>query len=180
MHNGSVSWCRPLLRRVLQGSVPRLPSSYCGTPTSSLPREDAARFAGPTGSPRFLDNPCARAVLSDPGGSLAPTLQATSCFARFVLSDIAFHVDNRVGLHNSSISGLYHTAHAPAVYASQPGSPLDHARLASGLGLWPVGTFTHGLLRLVSAFASSSPRLAWRNVHNSTPPVRPPFRIKSV
>ena len=42
------------------------------------------------------------------------------------------------------ISGLYHTARAFAVYASQWRSPPDHARLATGplVRLWPHGTFT--------------------------------------
>lgn len=37
------------------------------------------------------------------------------------------------------ISGLYHTAYALAVYASQRGSPLRHARLASGWWLASTG-----------------------------------------
>lgn len=43
-----------------------------------------------------------------------------------------------------SISGLNHAAYLLAVYASQPGLPLDHARLATDLlaRLWPDGTFT--------------------------------------
>ena len=39
----------------------------------------------------------------------------------------------------SAISGLDHTAYRLAVYASQPGLPLDHARLASGWWLALAG-----------------------------------------
>ena len=39
----------------------------------------------------------------------------------------------------STISGLDHTAYRLAVYASQPGLPLDHARLASGWWLALAG-----------------------------------------
>src|SRR5216683_4461748 len=43
--------------------------------------------------------------------------------------DVAFRNFGTRRLPPLSISGLNHTACALAVYASQPGSPLDHARL---------------------------------------------------
>ena len=64
-----------------------------------------------------------------------------------------------------TISGLNRTARSLAVYASQPGSPRHHARLASGC--WPSsagrGWLPAGFQRKVSAFiASSFPKLSWR------------------
>ena len=53
--------------------------------------------------------------------------------------DVAFRNFGTRRLPPLSISGLNHTACALAVYASQPGSPLDHARLASGWGLALAG-----------------------------------------
>jgi hypothetical protein len=61
------------------GSVPPLPRSYCGTPTSPAPGD--ARFprtAVPSSSlgdrrpPRFLGSPCLRAMALDAGGASAP------------------------------------------------------------------------------------------------------------
>jgi len=58
-------------------------------------------------------------------------------------ADVAFRSRNGVGLHVFLISGLNHTAYTLAVYASQPGSPLHHARLASG---WLASLVRTGLV----------------------------------
>lgn len=46
---------------------------------------------------RFLDDPHARALLSDPGGASAPDLRALPLNWRF---GFAFRFENSVGLHN--------------------------------------------------------------------------------
>src|SRR6266478_2307411 len=80
--------------------------------------------------------------------------------------DVAFRNFGTRRLPPLSISGLNHTACALAVYASQPGSPLDHARLASGWGLALAGRVwlpARSLVKFPRYFmASSSPRLPWR------------------
>ena len=53
----------------------------------------------------------------------------------FARGDVAFRYFDGVGSHDMDFSGLHHAACTFTVYASQPGSPLDHARLASGW--WP-------------------------------------------
>src|SRR6266404_4797234 len=77
--------------------------------------------------------------------------------------DVAFRDFGTRRLPPLSISGLNHTACALAVYASQPGSPLDHARLASGWGLALAGRVwlpARSLVEFLRYFmASSSPRL---------------------
>jgi hypothetical protein len=110
-----------------------------------------------TGPPRFLGNPCERVLLSDPGG----ITDARPLRRR----DAAFRPFNNVGSRNLNISGLNDTTRALAVYASQPGSPRDHARLASGC--WPalpdgVGYPQGSNERFPRAFASSFPKLTWR------------------
>ena len=57
----------------------------------------------------------------------------------------AFRYMNDVGFHSNSLSRLNHAARDLAVYASQPGSPRHHARLASAQ--WPTGTGRAGYLR---------------------------------
>ena len=63
-------------------------------------------------------------MLFDPGGT-----SALGLLPRF---DVAFRNFNGVGSRDTVISGLNHTAHSLAVYASQGGLPHRHARLASG------------------------------------------------
>ena len=69
-----------------------------------------------------------------------------------------------------SLSRLYHAACTLSVYASQPGSPPDHATLDSGL--WPTlaGQDSHLLGRVEgfrhvcpSTWLPPSPSFAWRN-----------------
>jgi hypothetical protein len=82
-----------------------------------------------TGSLRFLENPCAHALLfSDPGG----IAYARPIFGVSMLPS-AFTTASASTLR---LSRLNDTACTLAVYASQHGSPHDHARLASGC--WPA------------------------------------------
>ena len=80
-----------------------------------------------TGPPRFLGDPHARALLSDPDGTFAPG----QCGASMLPS--AFRTASAPAV--SVLTGLNHTARAFAVYASQDGLLRHHARLASGC--WP-------------------------------------------
>ena len=80
-----------------------------------------------TGPPRFLGDPHARALLSDPDGTSAPG----QCGASMLPS--AFGTASAPAV--SVLTGLNHTARAFAVYASQDGLLRHHARLASGC--WP-------------------------------------------
>ncbi len=135
------------------------------------------RPAIPRASLRFLRSalpPCARFfLLSRRRG--APRCRAGVCrrdrHAKPLRRvDVAFRNFGTRRLPPLSISGLNHTACALAVYASQPGSPLDHARLASGWGLALAGRVwlpARSLVKFPRYFmASSSPRLPWR-IQNS-------------
>ena len=51
----------------------------------------------------------------------------------------AFRYLDCVGLHDERLTRLDHAARTLAVYASQPGSPPNHARLASGWRLALAG-----------------------------------------
>ena len=83
------------------------------------------------GPPRFLDEPPSkRALLSDPGG--------TPCAWPLRHWNAAATCCDGVGSHEVALSGLNHTARSVAVYASQQGLPLYHARLAPGC--WPNST----------------------------------------
>jgi hypothetical protein len=89
------------------------------------------------GSPKFLGSPfvgmprsqtpVGRHALADTDLAILPSGMTTPSAAT-----------------NSSLSRLNHAARWFAVYASQPGSPLHHAKLATGLlaRLWPGRTFT--------------------------------------
>lgn len=130
-----------------------------------LPRSLIRAREEASGPPRFLDNPCARALLYDPGGATAPDLsgRASHLVQRYCLPRSVARRPPR----SPNISGLNHTAHAPAVYASRPRLPVycytaTQDSLPVGGQPSPVGTFTRGLLREVSVdnyVTSSSPRL---------------------
>ena len=75
-----------------------------------------------------------------------------------------------------SLSRLNHAACTPSVYASQPGSPPDHATLDSGW--WPAltGQDSHLLGRIEgfrhvypSTWLPPSPGFAWRNNPTNKP-----------
>ena len=81
------------------------------------------------GLPGSWVNPPARSPCSStPDEPERQAVTASRCCRRFCAHD--------AGLLHDKISGLDHTAPTLAVYASQPGSPQDHARLASGG--WPA------------------------------------------
>ena len=82
-----------------------------------------------TRPPRFLGDPCVHAPLFDPGEPPAPGHYRTGDVVFRTLKD----VDSAL-----SISRLNHAACTLSVYASQPGSPPDHATLDSGW--WPALT----------------------------------------
>jgi len=112
-------------------------------------------------SPRFLGDPCAHALLFDPGGAPTP--------GQYGVGAIAFRLVNSVG-STSSLSGLYDTACTPPVYASQPESPLDHATLGSGgrpilTGQdFHLGVAVEGFrLSLSCGSLPPPPGFAWRN-----------------
>ena len=83
------------------------------------------------------------------------------CVRPLLRFGVAFRSVYSVGSRDKHLSGLHHTAHPLAVYASQDGSPRHHARLASGC----LASFTGrawlpaGFLRKVSVHSSSWPRL---------------------
>ena len=92
---------------------------YAGCPIPAMNVETS-------GIPRFLGNPGADVPCSStPAG---PTGQGL-----FSPVDAAFRSCNGVGSSDvQTLSGLNHTAHPLAVYASQQGLLPNHARLASG------------------------------------------------
>ena len=111
----------------------------------------------PTGLPGSLENLCVHALLFDPGGSDGP---AHVAFGASLLPSARF----KASAPTWRLARLNHTACTLAVYASQPGLPLHHARLASGWGpafpgraSRPQGSFVR--FPLFSYMASSSPRL---------------------
>jgi len=134
------------------GSVPPLPRSYCGTPTSPAPVD--ARFprtAVPSSSlggdrtPRFLGSPCLRALavshrwsqrvevrgLTPPCAPVSPSALKTASASTTL-----------------TISGLNPTAQRPTVYASRPPSRVSaqDSLPVGGLclvrsGLSPAGCF---------------------------------------
>jgi len=77
------------------------------------------------GSPKFRRDPFARDLLFDPGRAGMASLSGPV--------HVAF--DSLHGLRSCDvpITGLNHTPHATAVYASWPASPSAHATLASRL-----------------------------------------------
>jgi hypothetical protein len=82
--------------------------------------------------------------------------------ARYDTSDAAFRRHHVVGSRDHNHFGACHAACSLAVYASQPGLPADHARLASGC--WPTlpggtGYPLGSAVRFSSPSCTSSPRL---------------------
>ena len=89
---------------------PHIPAHVCELETPALPR--------------FPGCPYALALLTDPGRITASSPICGRC-------DVACWTFKAIGSYMFVISGLNHTARAFAVYASQPGSPHVHARLAT-------------------------------------------------
>jgi hypothetical protein len=103
--------------------VQGLDSSSTGVRTGTLLMETA-------GPPRFLGDPSVCAPRSS-----APVGLRRLAFSRRLRAARAEL--NYQGSHNARVlSELDNAARRLAVYASQPGSPHDHARLASGW--WPA------------------------------------------
>ena len=98
-------------------------------PGALLPRRPRRLFAvESTRPPRFLDDPCLQAPLSDPGGPPAPGLLGAG--------DTAFRVVDGVGSAHTALSRLNHAAYRLPVYASQAESIPHNATL--GTGWWPT------------------------------------------
>ena len=109
--------------------------------------------------PRFLDDPCVHAPLFDPGGPPTP--------GHYRAGDVVFRWINGVD-SALELSRLYHAACTLSVYASQPGSPPDHATLDSGW--WPTltGQDSH-LLGRVEGFQHVCP-FTWPSpLHQASP-----------
>ena len=99
----------------------------CSSPTGlTMPRPPTARLRGDVEISQVPgESPCTRAPLIDPGrADIVRSVATTS-----VLSSVLPSTSTPTII---PLSRLDHAAHALAVYASQPGSPLHHARLASG------------------------------------------------
>ena len=137
---------------------------------------------------------CTYAALSDPGrifvpshedeptrgvavpGDFRPRLTSlpvpqsalSRCLAASWHVDAAPALVNLEGSSSYFLSGLNHAASALAVYASQPASRQDHARLACQLvaNLCCAGLVTRRVTFEVSTHVSSSAKLAWRNDHH--------------
>ena len=99
-----------------------------------------------TRPPRFLDNPCVHAPLSDPGGPPTP--------GHYSAGDGVFRTDYYVDSAMILISGLNHAACTLPVYASRPRSPQDaqHSVPAGGQP-WPGRTLACGVAQKVSVMS---------------------------
>jgi len=113
-----------------------------------------------TGLPGSLGDLCVHALLFDPGGSAAP--------ARSLSAPLLPSVRFKTSAPTSRLSRLNPTACTLAVYASQPGLPLRHARLASGWGpafpgraLHPRDPFVRFLLSFPT-WLPPHPGFSWR------------------
>ena len=111
--------------------------------------------------PKFLDDPCVHAPLFDPGGPPSQAITGPVVWSSAKLTTSTPH---------RTLSRLYHAACTLSVYASQPGSPPDHATLDSRW--WPAlsGQGFHLLGRVEgfrhvfpSTWLPPSPGFAWRN-----------------
>jgi hypothetical protein len=123
--------------RLLRLAIP--PRAVCSLPWGSAPLQRAwVRFTWSPSPPR-----CRRKRQGLPGSWGTPLCTCPALRPRrnpavrpFRLSGAAFHALKGVGFRNHKVSGLHHTACELPVYASQPGSPRNHARLSSGC--WPA------------------------------------------
>jgi hypothetical protein len=151
---GSLGLVPPLHRLLLGARTPGRSSGVASLPSLGpttpcpffAPNRAGHRAVGPgldrlpavlfgvetSGSPRFLGNPLVRMPrsLTPVGrtpGSAAPRFRRPP----YRTASAALAIQ-RGAPTTFAISGLNHAACSLAVYSSQPGSPLDHARLASG------------------------------------------------
>src|SRR6266516_3567420 len=110
------------LRGGLLRVVRRLPHYYgrVRLPTSvhhrlrllAFPMRTRARLRSDAGPPRFRRDPSARDGLFDPGWAAVPRMTGTA--------HVAFGSKDNLRPSDKGISGLNHTPHAAAVYASRP------------------------------------------------------------
>ena len=123
----------PASLRFLRSAVPPLRLGLCSRSRKTLrlrawgcsPESPYRFFDGDDRSSQVPGEPrYERALLFDPGG--------TSALGHCRASVLSSAKSTTSTPTMSSISGLNHTAHSLAVYASQGGLPHHHARLASG------------------------------------------------
>lgn len=128
----------PFARRGPSGRFPRV---YARTAALRLPASPprslalARRFrhccSGESGISLVPRRPSPRMPrFFDPGGTVGAGLRER--VPTFGSAGVAFQACRPVGFHHDFLSGSDSAAYVLAVYASQPGSPLHHARLASG------------------------------------------------
>ena len=142
----SLRFLRSALPPLRPSSLPRGVTTPRG-PGLLLPRRPRRLSSvEKTRSPRFLDNPCVHAPLSDPGGPPAP--------GHYRTGDGVFRTGYYVDSTTMVISGLNHAACTLPVYASRPRSPQDaqHSVPAGGQP-WPGRTLACGVAQKVSAMS---------------------------
>ena len=142
----SLRFLRSALPPLRRSSLPRGATTPRG-PGLLLPRRPRRLSSvEKTRPPRFLDNPCVHAPLSDPGGPPTP--------GHYSAGDGVFRTDYYVDSAMMLISGLNHAACTLPVYASRPRSPQDaqHSVPAGGQP-WPGRTLACGVAQKVSAMS---------------------------
>ena len=142
----SLRFLRSALPPLRRSSLPRGATTPRG-PGLLLPRRPhRLSTVEKTRPPRFLDNPCVHAPLSDPGGPPTP--------GHYRTGDGVFRIRYDVDSAMILISGLNHAACTLPVYASRPGSPQDaqHSVPAGGQP-WPGRTLTCGVAQKVSVMS---------------------------
>ena len=142
----SLRFLRSALPPLRPSSLPRGATTPRG-PGLLLPRRPRRLSSvEKTRPPRFLDNPCVHAPLSDPGGPPTP--------GHYSAGDGVFRTDYYVDSAMMLISGLNHAACTLPVYASRPRSPQDaqHSVPAGGQP-WPGRTLACGVAQKVSAMS---------------------------
>lgn len=94
------------------------------------------------------------ALVSDPGGSNAPSPSPRAAFQR---AGVAFRSFDSLGTRQALHFEAQYKAFTLAVYASQPGvCPPDHARLASGWGLALAGEVRRTSMGSIARFQLST------------------------
>ena len=161
----SLRFLRSALPPLRPSSLPRDGTTPRG-PGLLLPRRPRRLSSvEKTRPPRFLDNPCVHAPLSDPGGPPAP--------GHYRTGDGVFRTADYVDSTMMLISGLNHAACTLPVYASRPRSPQDaqHSVPAGGQP-WPGRTLACGVAQKVSVM---SVPLHGIPLHQALPSAQPVF-----
>ena len=157
----SLRFLRSALPPLRPSSLPRGGTTPRG-PGLLLPRRPRRLSSvEKTRPPRFLDNPCVHAPLSDPGGPPTP--------GHYSAGDGVFRTGYYVDSTMMVISGLNHAACTLPVYASRPRSPQDaqHSVPAGGPALAGQDSHlrgrTEGFCHVYpSTWHPPSPSFAWR------------------